>query len=155
MVWYSPLFENFPLFVVIHTVKSFSVVNEAEVDVFLEVPHFLHDPVNVAIWSLVPLPLRNPACTHESSQFNYCWSLAWRILSITLLACEVNAIVWKFDHSLSLSFEVGIKTDLFQSCDHCWVFQICWHVECSISTASSIRIWNSSAGIPSPPLSLY
>ena len=45
-----------------------------------------------------------------------------------------------------------MKTDLFQSCGHCWVFQICWHIECSTFTASSFRIWNSSAGIPSPPL---
>ena len=43
----------------------------------------------------------------------------------------------------------------FQSCGHCWVFQICWHIECSTFTASSFRIWNSSAGIPSPPLDLF
>ena len=45
-----------------------------------------------------------------------------------------------------------MKTDLFQSCGPCWVFQICWHIECSTFTASSFRIWNSSAGIPSPSL---
>ena len=45
-----------------------------------------------------------------------------------------------------------MKTDLFQSCGHCWVSQICWHVECSTFTSSSLRIWNSSTGIPSPPL---
>ena len=47
-----------------------------------------------------------------------------------------------------------MKTDLFQPCGHCWVFQICWHIECSTFTASSFRIWNSSAGIPSPSLAL-
>ena len=47
-----------------------------------------------------------------------------------------------------------MKIDLFQSCGHCWVFQICWHIECSTFTASYFRIWNSSAGIPSPPLAL-
>ena len=46
MVWYSHLFKNFPQFIVIHTVKDFSVVNEAEVDVFLELSCFLHDPTN-------------------------------------------------------------------------------------------------------------
>ena len=46
MVWYSHLLKNFPQFVVIHTVKGISVVNEAEVDVFLEYPCFLYDPVN-------------------------------------------------------------------------------------------------------------
>ena len=47
-----------------------------------------------------------------------------------------------------------MKTDLFQSWGHCWVFQICWHTECSTFTASSFRILNSSTGIPSPPLAL-
>ena len=48
-----------------------------------------------------------------------------------------------------------MKTDLFQSCSHCWVFQICWHIECSTFKASSFRIGNSSTGIPSPPLALF
>ena len=48
-----------------------------------------------------------------------------------------------------------MKPDLFQPCDHCWVFQICWHIECSTFTASYFRIWNSSTGIPSPPLALF
>ena len=48
-----------------------------------------------------------------------------------------------------------MKTDLFQSCGHCWLFQICWHIECSTFTASSFRIWNSSTGIPSPPLAVF
>ena len=47
MVWYSHLFKNFPQFVVIHIVKGISVVNDAEVDVFMEFLCFLHDPVNV------------------------------------------------------------------------------------------------------------
>ena len=46
MVWYSHLLKNFPQFVVIHTVKSFSKVNEAEVDVFLEFSCFFYDPVD-------------------------------------------------------------------------------------------------------------
>ena len=48
-----------------------------------------------------------------------------------------------------------MKTDLFQSCCHCWIFQIVWHIECSAFTASSFRIWNSSTGIPSHPLALF
>ena len=47
MVWYSRFFKNFPQFVVIHMVKGFSVVNEAEVDVRLEPPCFFHGPANV------------------------------------------------------------------------------------------------------------
>ena len=45
----------------------------------------------LAIWPLVPLPFLKPAWTSGSSWFTYCWSLAWRILSITLLACEMSA----------------------------------------------------------------
>ena len=47
MVWYSHVFKNFPQFVVIYTVKGFSVVNEAEVDVFLQFSCFFYDPVDV------------------------------------------------------------------------------------------------------------
>ena len=47
MVWYSHLLNNFPQFVVMHTVKGFSVVNEAEVDIFLELSCFFDDPTDV------------------------------------------------------------------------------------------------------------
>ena len=47
MAWYSYLFKNFPQFIVICTVKGISIVNEAEVDVFLEFSCFLYDPVDV------------------------------------------------------------------------------------------------------------
>ena len=47
MVWYSHLYESFPQFIMIHTVKGFSVVSETKVDVLLEFPCFLNDPVNV------------------------------------------------------------------------------------------------------------
>ena len=47
MVWYSHIFKNFPQFVVIHTVKGFSVVNEGEVDVFLEFSCFFYNPMDV------------------------------------------------------------------------------------------------------------
>ena len=47
MVWYSHLSKNFPQFVVIHTVKVFSIVNEAEVDIFLEFSCFFYDPTDV------------------------------------------------------------------------------------------------------------
>ena len=43
----------------------------------------------------------------------------------------------------------------FQSWGHFWVFQICWYFECCTLTASSFQIWNSSGGIPSPPLGLF
>ena len=121
----------------------------------------------LAIWSLVPLPFffplpfLNPVWTSGSSWFTHYWSLAWRILSITLLACEMSAIV-QFECTSALQFAMSavwiffgiallgieMKTDLFQFCGHCWVFQICWHIEGSTLTASSFRIWNRSSGIP-------
>ena len=47
VVWYSHLFQNFPQFIVIHTVKGFGIVNKAEIDVFLELSCFFDDPVDV------------------------------------------------------------------------------------------------------------
>ena len=49
VVWYIHLFENFSQFVVIHTVTGFSMVNEADMNVFLEFPCFLYEPTNVGI----------------------------------------------------------------------------------------------------------
>ena len=148
VVWYSHLFQNFPQFIVIHTVKGFGIVNKAEIDIFLEVSCFFDDPTDIGTLISGLLPFLNPAWTSGSSWFIYYWSLVWRILSITLLACEMSAIVWYFEYSLALPFfGIGMETDLFQSCGHYWVFQICWHIECSTFTASSFRIWNSSTGI--------
>ena len=75
---------------------------------------------------------------------------------MTFLACEMRAIVQYLEHSLALSFfGIRMKTDLFQSCGHCWVFQIWWHIQCSTFTASSFRIWITAAGTPSSPLALF
>ena len=148
VVWFSNLLKNFPQLVVIQTVKGFSMVKEAEVDVFLEFLCFFYDLMDVGNFP-------NPPCTPRSSQFTLCWNL-WRTLRMTLLACEVSAIIRQFEHSLALPF-FGIEmiTDLFQSRGHCWVFKICCHIECSTLTASSFRIWNNSAGIPSPPSAFF
>ena len=103
----------------------------------------------LAIWSLVPLPFLNPAWISGSSWFTYCWSLAWRILSITLLACvqlcgSLN-VLW---HCLSLRLEWKLGSSSPVATTE-------WHIECSTLTASSFRIWNSSTGIPSPPVALF
>ena len=67
---------------------------------------------------------------------------------------ECNCVlVWIFFGTAFLG--IGMKTDLFQFYGHCWVFQICWDIEYSTFAASSFRIWNSSTGIPSPPLALF
>ena len=66
MIWYSHLFKNFPQFVVIHTVKGFGIVNEAEIDLFLEFSCFFYDPVDVGNLISGSSAFSNPACTSES-----------------------------------------------------------------------------------------
>ena len=91
MVWYSHLFKNLPQFVVIHTVKGFGIVNKA--DVVLELSYFFDDPVDVG-------NLISGSSAFSKSNLNI-WKFmvhvllkpSWRILSITLLACEMSAIV--------------------------------------------------------------
>ena len=96
-VWCSHLFKNFPQFVVIHAVKGYSQWNRTKY--FSEILLlFLWSSGCWQFWSLVPLPFLNPTCTSGSSQFMYWWSLAWRILSMTLLMWdECNCVVvWAF-----------------------------------------------------------
>ena len=106
----------------------------------------------LAFWSLVPLPFLNPAWTSGSSQFMP--SLEnFQHYFVGMWNASNCVVVWTF-FPLHF-FVIGMKTDLFQSCGHCWVFQICWYIECSTFTGSSVRIWKSSTGIPSPPLPLF
>ena len=117
VVWYSHLFQNFPQLVVIYTVKDFGIVNKAKVGVFLEFSCFFYDPTDVCSLISGSSDFLNPAWTSGSSQFTYCWSLTWRILSITLLVWEMSATghSLKFLHSLTFPiFGIGMKTDLFQ-----------------------------------------
>ena len=62
----------------------------------------------------------------------------------------MSTILRYFEYSLLLLFfGIGMKTELFQSCCHCWVFQICWHIECNTVTPSSFQIWNNWNSITS------
>ena len=76
VVWYSNLFKNFPQFAVIHTVKGFTVISEAEVDIFLEFSCFFYDPIDVGNLISGSSTFPNPAWTSGSSWFTHCWSLA-------------------------------------------------------------------------------
>ena len=69
---YSQFSKNFPQFIVIHGVKSFHIVNEAEVDVFLGLLCFLHDTINVGNLISGSSAFSKPACTSGSSWFTYC-----------------------------------------------------------------------------------
>ena len=122
VVWYSHLFKNFPQFVVILAIKGFGIVNKA--DAFLEFSCFFYDEADVCNLILGSPAFIDPVWTPGSSRFMYCWSLVWRSFSITLLTCEMSAIVQYFEHSLALPLcGIGMNTDLFQSFGHCWVFQ--------------------------------
>ena len=95
-VWWSGISISWRTF---HSLLwSFSIVNEAEVDVFLELScFFLCFSMMLEIWSLVPLPFLNSAWAPGSSWFTYCWSLDWRILSNYFASMwdECNcAVVW-------------------------------------------------------------
>ena len=156
MVCYFHLFKNFPHFVVIHTVKGFGVVDKAEVDVFLEFSCFLYATTDIGnlisgssafsksrlnIWKFSVHILLKPSLENFKHYFfasvwDECnWAVVWTIFGTDFL--------WDWNENWP-----------FQSRAHCWVFQICWHSECSTFTASSFRIWNSSTGIPSPPRAL-
>ena len=150
VVCYSHLLKNFPQFIVLHTVKGFGIVNKAEIDVFMGLSSFYDDPADVGnlisgfcafsktslnIWKFTIHVLLKPGLENFEHYFTSMWD-------------ESNCVV------VCAFFGIGMKTDLFQSYGHCWVFQICWHIECSTFTASSFGVWNSSTGIPSPPLAL-
>ena len=88
-------------------------------------------PQTMHFWVLDKSPLLGPGRGRPSCN----------AFSITLLVCEMSATVLKFECSLTLPFlGIRMKTDLFHSCGYCWVFQICWHIECSTFIASSFRI---------------
>ena len=146
VVWYSHLFKNVPQFVIIHTVKVFSIVSVAEVDVFLKFSCFFYDPVNsgnlisgssaffkptLYIWNFLVHVLLKPSLKDfEHNNLTRMWNEC---------NCSVVGIALLYDWNEIWPFPVLC---------HCWVFQLCWRIECSISIASSVRILNSSVGIP-------
>ena len=93
VVWHSHLFQNFPQFIVIHTVKGFGIVKKAEIDVFLELSCFFEDPMDVG-------NLISGSSAFSKTSLNI-WKFKIHVLlksglenlSITLLECEMNAIV--------------------------------------------------------------
>ena len=92
--------------------------------------------ISLYIWKFSVQILMKPSLKDFKDYLANMWNedscaLIWAVFGITLL--------WHWNENW-----------LFQSCGHYWVFQMCWHIECSTSTESFFRIWNSSAGIPSP-----
>ena len=98
----------------IHTVKGFDIVNKVEVDVFLELSCFFNDPTDVGNLISGSSAFSKSSLNIEKFLVPVHWSLTWRILSITLLVCEMRAIMQCFEQSLALPFfGTEVETDLF------------------------------------------
>ena len=89
--------------------QRLGIVNKAEIDVYLELSHFFYDTMDVGNLISGSSAFFKTSWTYGSLLFTYYWSLAWRILSITLLACEMSAIYGSYFciHSASLCLLVG------------------------------------------------
>ena len=122
VVWYSHLFKNFPQIVVIHTVKGFGIVNEAEVDVFLEFSCFFYDPMDVG-------NLISGSSAFSKSSLNI-WKFSVHVLLkaslenfehyfVSVLDEYNYAGIWAF-------FGTAFLCDWNESSHgHCWVFKVC------------------------------
>ena len=127
VVWYSHLLKNFPQFVVIHTVKGFSIVNEAELDVILEFSCFFYDPTYVGnLISDSSAFSKSSLNTGKFSvhvllkpgleNFEHYFASMWDECSCV--------VIWTF---FDIVFLTGMKPNLFQSCGHCWVLSQLFH----------------------------
>ena len=120
VVWYSHLLQNFPQFIVIHTVKGFGIVNKTEIDVLLELCCFFNDPADAGnlissssafsktslnIWNFMVRVLLKPGLENFEHYFTSMWD-------------ECNCVVVWYYLALPF-FGIGMKTDLFHSCGHC------------------------------------
>ena len=99
MVRYSHLLENFPQFTVTHKVKGFGIVNKAEIDIFLELSCFFHDPVDVGNLISGSSDFSKTSLNIRKFTVHVVLKPDLENLSITLLACEMSAIVRQFEHS--------------------------------------------------------
>ena len=155
VVWYSHPFQNFPQFIVIHTVKGFGIVNKGEIDVFPELSCFSDDPdvgnlisgssafskTSLNTWKFMVHVLLKPGLQNFEHYFTRVWD-EWNC-----------AVVWAF-------FGIAFLRDWNEN----WPFPVLWPLlsfpnlrafEYSAFTASSLRIWNSSTGTPSLLLALF
>ena len=126
VIWHFQFFQNFLQYFVI--CKDFGIVTKSKVDVFLELSRFFNDPTDIGnlipdssaiyksrnIWkSMVHISLKP-----SLQNFEHCFASVWD---------ECNCVVvWTF-------FGIGMKTDLFQSCSHCWVFKFAVTLSATLS----------------------
>ena len=151
VVWYAHLFQNFLQFIVIHTVKGVGIVNKAEIDVFLELSCFCHDPVDVGnlisgssafsktslnIWKFTVHVLLKPGLENFEHYFASMWD---ECNSAVLRAFFGIAFLWDWNENwpFPVLWPLLSFPNMLAYC-----FQICWHIECSTFTASPFKIWN-------------
>ena len=146
VVWYSHLLKNFTQSVVIHTVKGFCVVNKAEVHVFLKFSCFFNDPTDVGnlisgssdfsksnlnIWKFSGHVLLKPGLENFGHYFASVWD-------------ECNStVVWTF-FDIILAWYWN-ENRPFPVLWPCWVFQVCWHIECNMLASSPFSPSNLSS----------
>ena len=156
MVWYCHFLKNFPQFIVIYTVKDFGIVNKAEIDVFLELSCSFYDPADVGnlisgssafsksslnIWKFTVHVLLKPDLENFEHYFTSVWD-----------EC-ICAITWTFFWNCP---SLGLKIKLiFSSPGATAEFSKFAGILSAALSQHYLLIWNSSTGIPSPPLALF
>ena len=155
VVWDSHVFQNFPQFVVIHTVKGFDIVNKADIDVFWNSLAFSMIQWMLAIWSLIPVPFLKPIWAS--------WSSSFMLLKPGLENFEhYFASMWN-EHNCVLVWTFFGTALLWDWNEH-WPFPVLWPLLSfpdfltywvQVINSISFRLLNSSAGILSPPLTLF
>ena len=93
MVWYSHILNNFLQFIVIHTVKGFGIVNRAEIDVFLELSCFFHDPVDVVNLISGSSAFSKTSLNILKFMVHVLLNPGWENFGMTLPAGEMSAVV--------------------------------------------------------------
>ena len=118
VVWYSQLFQNFPQFIAVHTVKGFGIVNKGEIDVFLEFSYFSSDPVDVGnlisassafskfslnIWKFTVHILLKPDLENFEHYFSSMWDECNCVVVWALFGCLSLGLEWKLTFSSSVA----------------------------------------------------
>ena len=94
MVWYSHLFQNFPQFIVIHTVKGLGIVNKAEIDVFLELSCFFDDPADVGNFVSGSSAFSKTSLNIREFTVHVLVKPGLKNFEHYFTTCEMSAIVW-------------------------------------------------------------
>ena len=128
VIWHSHLFQNFPQFLVIHTIKGFGIVNKAEIDVFLELSCFFDDPVDVGNLISGSSAFFKSSLNIWKFKVHICWSWVGGEHYFTSVWDEYNcAVIWTF-------FGVAFLWDWNEN----WPFPVLWSL---LSSPNLLTYW--------------